>query len=179
MGAKGRACGCASGSGSAGRRRTGFAIGAALPLALLLACGGDETPATPGETAPPAAAATPPAAQQPTPAKAPREGVSVATGEIPKGYPEDLPQPPSATPQTSMMVEGKGGLITFLSTESTEAVSEFFKTSLPEQGWQVAEVSGGPVRSVIKATKDSRSVEVTVGKSPKADGTAVMVMVKQ
>jgi hypothetical protein len=188
MAARGRACASGSACASArrgaprsgGRSRTGLAIGAALPLAILLACGGEEAPtATTETTPPPAASATPPAATPPGAAKAPREGLSVATGELPKGYPEDLPQPPAAEPQTSMMIEGQGGLITFLSTESTESVAEHFKKSLPEQGWQVAEVSGGPARSVIKATKDSRAVDVTVGKSPKGDGTAVVVLVKE
>ena len=58
-------------------------------------------------------------------------------------------------------------------------MTDHFKKSLPEQGWEVASATDDPKRSVIKATKDTRSVDVSVSKSAKGDGTAVVVMVQQ
>jgi hypothetical protein len=170
------------GNGSGAWCRAAFAIGAALPLAILLACGGEEAPPAPTESATPPA---PVAKVQPgmPPAKAPKrkpaEGVEVLKGELPAAYPADLPQPPSAEPETSLMVEGKGGIVSFKSTESTEAVAAHFKKSLPEQGWEVISTSGDAARSLIKATKDNRAVNVTVAKAPSGTGSSVMVQLKQ
>jgi hypothetical protein len=169
-----RSLACAFGSG--GWCRAGVAIGAALPLAMLLACGGEETPAGTGETAPPAAAGTPPT----TPPTAPRpdENIRVTQGELPADYPADLPQPPSATAQASMMAEG-AGLVAFLSTESPEAVTDHFEKSLPEQGWQVASATGDATRTMIAATKDTRAVSVTVSRTATGEGADVVVVVQK
>ena len=164
------------GVGFGGWRRTGIEFGTALLLVLLLACGGEEAP-SPADTTPPAPAATPEPASPPA-AAMPSRDVEIATGELPKDYPADLPQPPSAAPQTSMLVPGQGGLITFTSSETSEAVVDHFKKTLPEQGWDVAGVTDEPTRSLIKATKDTRAVDVSVRNSPTGDGTIVVVLVK-
>jgi hypothetical protein len=167
------------GRGVGRHRRAGIAIVACLPLALLLGCGGgDEQPAPP-DGAPPAPAA-PVETPEPAPSAAkPANKVQVVTGEVPKNYPTDLPQPPSATAQTSMVLPGEAGLITFLSTESIQVVADHFKQGLPEQGWQIAETTDEPTGSIIKATKDTRSVDVSVKDSPKGDGTTVTVLLKE
>jgi hypothetical protein len=163
-------------SGLRGRRRAGLALVASLPLMLLLSsCGSDETPDA-ADTAPPTE--TPAQAAPPTspPAVHPDDvGAEIVSGRLPDGYPSDLPQPPSAEPGRALLIPGKGGLITFQSTEPPQAVVDHFKKALPEQGWNVETAADEPMRSVIKATKDSRSVNVIVNGSPGGSEIAITI----
>ena len=160
-------------SGLRGRRRAGLALVASLPLMLLLSsCGSDETPGA-ADTAPPTE--TPAQAAPPTSPPADDVGAEIVSGRLPDGYPSDLPQPPSAEPGRAMLIPGKGGLIIFESTESPQAVMDHLKKALPEQGWNVETAADEPMRSVIKATKDSRSVNVIVNGSPGGSEIAITI----
>lgn len=146
--------------------RTSIAWLTAAALAAGVACGGDDDspPATPG-TAPSESAApaeTPPAATE-VPAPSDARGAAdpdleVTQGELPSGFPSDLPTYPGATPGTSVAVPGGGMLVTFDSDDSADTIGEFFRRELEGQGWEVTDLAAGDFR----ATKAGRNARITV-----------------
>jgi hypothetical protein len=85
----------------------------------------------------------------------------VAAGELPEGYPSDLPPPAGSEPMNAMIIPGQGGLVTFQSKESREDVYEHWKKELPDQGWDI-ETEEDSLRYMIRASKSGRTAMVTV-----------------
>lgn len=151
--------------------RTALAIACALAASFVLACGGGDEPAD-------EAASEPVVEQQGTrevtlpgteddPVKA-----VLAAGELPEGYPADIPPPPDAEPKNAMVIPNQGGLVTFLSESSRADVFAHFKKELAGQGWNL-ETEEDSLRSMIRATKSGRKANVTVAKG--ANGTEIAV----
>ena len=125
-------------------------------LALALACGGEEasTPADAGDAGGAAKIEIPvPEAEEPTVA-------NIADGELPAGYPTDLPTFPGAETTTSMVIPGGTGLVVFSTKDPVEEVAAYYAKALVEQGWSVDTTSDDGMR--MHAQKDSRTATVSI-----------------
>ena len=125
-------------------------------LALALACGGEEasTPADAGDAGAAAKIEIPmPEAEEPIMAE-------IAHGELPAGYPTDLPTFPGAETKTSMVIPGGTGLVVFTTKDPVEEVAAYYAKALVEQGWSVGETSDDGMR--MHAQKDSRTATVSI-----------------
>ena len=137
-------------------------VGAAIAsLSLVLACGGEESPApapAPEPTAADPAVPSTPAPPTPSaeaPAPGPDTGV-VTEGVIPEGYPSDIPVYPGADPGPAMAMPG-GVFVTFESDDTVEAILAHYRAELANNGWTVQDSPDG---TGVDGTKDGRSVQV-------------------
>ncbi|MGH0032360.1 MAG: hypothetical protein ACQGVC_21420 [Myxococcota bacterium] len=96
----------------------------------------------------------------------------LGTGEIPEGFPDDIPSPPESEPRNAMIIPNQGGLVTFVSQSSRADVFAHYKSEMSGQGWTV-ETEEDDLRSMLKAKKGKRTANVTVATGP--DGTEVAV----
>lgn len=155
--------------------RTVITIGVASLLLAALGCGsgGDES-----STAPPAAeAATPGTRQVVVPGTEANPKVAeVSTGELPEGYPKDLPAPPQSKPMNALLVPGQGGMVTFLSQASSDEVASHFKDALPAQGWTIDSATNDERRTMIKASKGGREANVIIANGKR--GTEIAITLK-
>lgn len=150
--------------------RSALALACATVLLSALACGGGDEAAD--------SAATPSAEKQgseldlsggakKTPVKA-----TISTGELPEGYPSDIPLPAGAKPGRGLVIPNKSGLVTFQTSSSREDIFSYYKTELPKQGWSVESEQDG-LRSLVRGTKGDRKANVTI--SSGANGTEFAV----
>lgn len=162
-----------------------IALGITGLLLPALGCGRKEsapakTPA--GEMAPKTTPPQPAAGKTASPLTMPEKGsrevtlkdekgkettAELSSGELPKGYPADLPSPPQSTPAQSLLIPGHGGLVTFVSKASRQDVIDHFKKSLPEQGWTIDSTTEHASQTLIKASKGARHANVSIEESSK------------
>ena len=168
--------------------RAAVAVLSLTMLFVAAGCGsdaGDEGASDTPAAAPQATTATP-ARDLPTPEPGKRDVVmeapggaeakaSIATGELPDGYPSDLPTPPDATPAQSMLIPGHGGLVTFTTDASPNDVRDHYRQALPGEGWNIAEDSAVAQRTTIRATKDDRTANVMI--TPGGQGSEVAIAI--
>jgi hypothetical protein len=141
--------------------RSHIAWGSAFMLALALGCGGGDDSASPEG----ADAGTMTMDEMPegtTPGVRPE----VVTGELPDGYPTDIPPPPGAKPGTAIVVPGQSGLVSFTSDSSREDVFAHFKSELEAQGWSV-ESDENEKRVLVKAVKGDRKTSINIPHDPR------------
>jgi len=134
-------------------RRLAFAS-AALAAVAGLACGRGETAAP----APPEAS-SPPGASEPAP---PAVGTGDAHPSLPADFPADVPIHPGATSIESSSVPEEGVLVSFRSQEAAQAVFDFYKTKLAEQGWTVEGEMSSSDQHMLLAGKGARKTSVLV-----------------
>jgi len=82
--------------------------------------------------------------------------------EIPDYFPTDVPIFPNAAPMAAMKAEGHGSFVSFSSTESQEAIYDYYLEQLPTQGWLVDSENSFRGQLSITSTKDIRKVVVTI-----------------
>jgi hypothetical protein len=126
-----------------------------LLAALALGCGGGDEPAA--TTTPGAAGTAAGSAGEDIPAE-------IAEGELPKGYPSDVPIFPGSKPVTAMIV-GSSGLVILNSQATVAEVLAHFREQLPANGWTVDEATESPAR--VAAHKGTRSATISISE---ADG---------
>ncbi len=136
---------------------------------VLLACGGDsEVPP------PPAAEATPFPAR---PAGPPDSGWAVeppvASVELPRGFPGDVPRYPDARIARAAATD-EGFAATFVTSEDVVDAAEDYEDLLDDEGW-ITKIKAGEEEKLIVATKDTRIVTATVKESPA--GTMITLIV--
>ncbi len=165
------------------RKCKGFVSVAAV---LLVACGGEETPApSPAEESPsPAAAAEaiPPPPPVPTDINVEErdsdgnpvrfsgtDGSGNAfeasfgdDAKVPSNFPEDVPIFPSATPMAAMVSEREGVMVTFKSTEKQQKIYEFYRSKLSEQGWSIDSKASFGGQLGLEAEKSKRKVTLRI-----------------
>lgn len=158
-------------------RIAGIALAAACAALWIAAtgCGGGEEPT---ESGTPAAAAPEKGSRQVTLPSGGEElqVANVTAGEMPGDFPDDIPTPEGAEPQMSMFIPGQGGMAVFLSSAPRNDLSDFFAQGLAGEGWDVDDPSEEEIRTVIKASKGSRTANVIVADGP--DGSEIMVSVE-
>lgn len=149
-----------------GRRLSGFgrsaaAMGCALVLLSTLGCGG-------GDEASEDATGTATIVEEKGTREITLPGTEanpvralLAAGELPEGYPADIPPPAGAEPKNAMIIPNQGGLVTFVSDMPRADVFEYFKKELAGQGWSL-ETEEDSLRSMIRAAKEGRKATVTV-----------------
>lgn len=96
----------------------------------------------------------------------------VGSGELPDGYPSDIPPPSGAEPHNVIVVPGQSGLVTFISDLSRDDVFAHYKNSLEAEGWQV-ETEENEQRALVKAVKGKRTASVNIAKGK--SGTEIVV----
>jgi hypothetical protein len=138
-----------------------FSRSAFLGLALFgcvlvgAACGREKEAVTPPAAAPSAPA---PAAQvAPPPSEAP---VSPSTVSLPKGYPEDVPSYPGATPVASNQDGDEGMIVAFQSPDDSDRVFAFYKDELPRKGWQIEGEMSSEGQHMLIAGKEKRKASI-------------------
>jgi hypothetical protein len=80
----------------------------------------------------------------------------------------DIPLPANVTDKTML-----SGMISFNSTDDPGTVADFFRTSMPSQGWTSGDESSAGDMIMLTYTKDTRTVNVTITKSD--TGTTVII----
>ena len=156
-----------------------------LGMSVALGCGSSDEPtaATPTETPTPAAGADAPKKRSPEVIAAKRAeaggDAQITRGELPEGFPSDVPMFPDAQPKTSMMV-GSSGLVVLTSNAALSDVLTHFREQLPSQGWTVDSVSeaAGGTKATVKAHKDARSATVSLNQAKGGTGTEIGISLK-
>lgn len=149
-----------------GRRLT--ALCAVLAVAGMLACGGgEESSSDTADTGAPVMEKGTREVVLPGTEESPVRAL-IGTGELPDGYPSDIPPPSDAEPQNAMIIPEQGGLVTFVSGSSRKDVTNHFQSALAEQGWKLEAPSEDEMRTTLKARKGLRKASVTVANG--ADG---------
>jgi len=82
---------------------------------------------------------------------------------LPIDFPKDVPVPVGAKP-TSVTTVGPMTMVSLESTAPADDVLDFYKKSLPVNGWQIEATAAGKLGSSIGATKQKRTLNVMVGK---------------
>ena len=94
------------------------------------------------------------------------EGTMSTGHEVPSDWPKDIPVYPGATVQYSASVNpadgNQGGALMLLSTDTDTAVSDYYAKELKAQGWTLAATMHAAGTVIMSATKDGRSLSVTV-----------------
>jgi hypothetical protein len=151
-----------------------------LSLLFAVACGGGDDSKPAGEAAPPTAGPEIPQGetqiQMPTSDGTPELG-TITQGEIPKDLPADIPTFPSAKAATSMLIPGRGGLVTFSSDSDVADIVSFYKDALPEQGWKIENVSEADLRTRITATKEGRKTDIVAARN--GDSTEILISLRE
>jgi hypothetical protein len=93
-----------------------------------------------------------------------------ASAKLPDGWPSDVATYPGATIQYSAAsnpTTGKSGsMVASLSSDGVDKVVAYFKSTLPSQGWKIEQTMQASGSTIIAATKDTR----TLGMSVTSDG---------
>jgi hypothetical protein len=150
--------------------RSALVLTSALAMLSALACGGgDEAAKTSGTPA--AEAQSGGDLDLSGGAKASVKPV-ITTGELPDGYPADIPVPAGAEPDRGLLTPNQGGLVTFHTSSSQEDTFSYFKKELANQGWKV-DSEQNDLRLLVRATKEGRKASITI--SSGANGTEYAV----
>jgi hypothetical protein len=155
------------------------ASAAALSLLLVSACGGGDDAGSASDAGTPTAdtVPAPSAGTAPAPAAPTRPPVPVTQNEIPSDFPEDIPTFPTAKPETSVLIPGKGGLVTFSSASEVAEIISFYKQALEEQGWTIENVNEADLRTRITATKDGRTTDVVAARND--ESTEILLSIQE
>lgn len=135
-------------------------------LSVVVACGGEESTPAPAAEGGDAAKIEIPEGEA-----VPDAPVQIETGQMPEGYPADLPTYPGAEP-TSSMLAGGTGLLVLSSKEPADAVFAFYEKELPAQGWSVDEAAADMMR--IQTSKGKQSATIKIGSA--ADHTEIAIV---
>jgi hypothetical protein len=149
-----------------------FALAIALAVGVL-ACGGEETPATPKatpESAAPAAGAEAGQALEGLQAEMPVQGeapseIKVQMGDdtvVPEDFPSDIPVYPGAKPSASMSGSREGTLIAFGVADGPEKVYDFYQKKLADEGWQIVSSASMGGQWMIHALKGGRATHISI-----------------
>ena len=153
-----------------------------LGIFVALGCGSsEEEAAAPAATAAPVKIGDTPKNPEVVAAKraAANAGAQIKQGELPEGFPTDLPVFPDSQPKTSMMV-GSSGLVVLSSPASIADVVAHYREELPSQGWTVDAVteSASGTKATIRAHKDSRQTTVSINQAQGGSGTEIGISLK-
>ena len=149
---------------SAPRRKLVGPLAAALFAAF--ACGSEDS----SPTAPSVPEAKPtPSASTPKSPGASAEAALVE-GEVPSGYPSDLPVYPGSMAGSSLSIPGDTMLATFKTDDAKDVVSEYLQKELSGSGWNVSKQG----EATIEATKEGRMATFVIG-SIEGGGTSIAV----
>jgi hypothetical protein len=153
------------------------ASAAALSLLLVSACGGGDDTGSASDAGTPTANTVPAPSADTAPAAPTRPPVPVTQNEIPSDFPEDIPTFPTAKPETSVLIPGKGGLVTFSSASEVAEIISFYKQALEEQGWTIENVNEADLRTRITATKDGRTTDVVAARND--ESTEILLSIQE
>ena len=156
-----------------------LAVASAADLSLLLvsACGGGDDAGSASDAGTPSATTVPAPSADTAPAAPTRPPVPITQNEIPSDLPEDIPTFPTAKPETSVLIPGKGGLVTFSSASEVAEIISFYKTALEAQGWTIENVNEANLRTRITATKDGRTTDVVAARND--ESTEILLSIQE
>lgn len=111
--------------------------------------------------------------------KAAQNPAQITRGELPDGFPSDLPIYPDAKPKTSMMVGGSG-LVVLDSSAPMGDVLSHYREELVSQGWTVDSVNeaANGTKASLKAHKDARSATISINQGKDGAGSEIGIAVK-
>lgn len=161
------------------RRRLGRSL-APLAAALALACSAEEQapapPAAPEAAAgEPATAGLPAAAEAPTaapsgpvvartvtPSGEPFEAAYGKAGQLPTGFPADVPLYGNARPLSSMASATHGTVVNLRSDDRPQQLFAWYRDQYARQGWQIEIAREEDARSTLVARKGNRVSSVVI-----------------
>jgi hypothetical protein len=83
------------------------------------------------------------------------------TQKLPDNWPSDAPTYGNAQIQSAIAANPQEGhqqsAVVFTTTDSVQAITDFYKKELVTEGWKVGGVMTSPSGTVVAATKDTRS----------------------
>lgn len=105
------------------------------------------------------------------PAEAAVETLAPTPVDLPAGFSADFPVIPESTIVAANAIPAAGGTLseaTLVVPRQRNVVVQWYRTSLPESGWEMAsDDSIGPVR-ILRATQGESSIELSIEQHPDA-----------
>lgn len=135
---------------------------ALLGLVAAIACGGEQRPAegTPAPEPPPPTG--PVTARTVAPEDEVFEAEKGREGQLPTGFPDDVPLYANARPLSSMATAEHGTAVSLHSSDPADAVFAWYREHYAQQGWTIEHESQSGGRSTVVARKGNRVSSVVI-----------------
>jgi hypothetical protein len=95
--------------------------------------------------------------------------VTVGANKMPDNWPSDAPTYPNAQIQSAVTSNPQtgqaGSAVIFITSDSIQAVTDFYKKELATQGWSVEQTVSMGTGTMLAATKDTRDFGVYIADS--------------